>query len=161
MIEPAEPVTAAAPWVPTAWYGRSATVEDGDLSLLWQLEGSRRALPTGFVIVARFYDIGTGMQLRAGEGGVGFAPLDIPVPCDGGLADLLEEAERPDCRFTAVVCTDIDRIDRRIWYAEQIEDELSRAGVALLIADEGINPLPRDVRIRAHHDDQRPGEPAR
>src|SRR5512139_1668175 len=57
---------------------------------------------------------------------------------DGGIADLLAEAESGNARFDAVICESIDRIARRTYYGTLIEHRLERAGIALLAADEPI-----------------------
>jgi DNA invertase Pin-like site-specific DNA recombinase len=68
----------------------------------------------------------------------GHERFSIPVPRDGGIADLLAEAGRPQRRFDAVICEGIDRIARRTYIATQIENQLEQAGVLLLAADEPI-----------------------
>ena len=85
--------------VPVAWVGRTSTddMQDPTLSLPRQLGNSRQALPDGFVIVAHFYDVESGraaMELRGH--GEAHQQFDIPIPRDGGIADLLVEAKRPD-----------------------------------------------------------------
>lgn len=59
-------------------------------------------------------------------------------PRDGGIADLLAEAERPGCRFDIVICESIDRIARRTYIATEIEHRLEQAGVRLIAADEPV-----------------------
>jgi hypothetical protein len=106
-----------------------------------QLESSRSALPSGFVIVAKFYDVESGRNSieRRGTGNA-HQKFDIPIPRDGGIADLLAEAKRPDRRFVAVVCESIERVARTTYFSTKIEYELEQAGIALLAADEGIDP---------------------
>jgi site-specific DNA recombinase len=129
--------------IPVAWLGRTSTddAQDPTLSLPRQLDNSRLALPAGFVIVAHFYDVESGRTALEHRGrGHAHAPLAIPIPRDGGIADLLEEAKRPDRRFVAVVCESIERVARKTYFSTKIEHELEKAGVALLAADEGIDP---------------------
>ncbi|WP_372442235.1 recombinase family protein [Actinomadura violacea] len=64
--------------------------------------------------------------------------MAIPVPRDGGIQDLLEEASRSDRRFDAVICESIDRISRRTYIGTLIENTLEEAGVLLFAADEPI-----------------------
>ena len=129
--------------VPVAWMGRTSTddAQDPTLSLPRQLENSRNALPPGFVIVAKFYDVESGRNTveRRGTGNA-HQRFDIPIPRDGGIADLLAEAKRPDRRFVAVVCESIERVARTTYFSTKIEYELEQSGVALLAADEGIDP---------------------
>jgi DNA invertase Pin-like site-specific DNA recombinase len=63
----------------------------------------------------------------------------VSLARDRGLVDLLAEAKRPDRRFVAVVCTSIDRLARATHMSARIEHELWQAGVASLVADEGIH----------------------
>jgi site-specific DNA recombinase len=71
----------------------------------------------------------SGLQIQVSE-------FDIPIPRDGGIQDLLAEAERADRRFDFVICESIDRIARRTYIATDIENRLERAGIRLLAADE-------------------------
>ncbi|MBT8225622.1 MAG: hypothetical protein HKP61_16860 [Dactylosporangium sp.] len=128
--------------VPVAWVGRTSTddAQDPTLSLPRQLDNARKALPPGFVIVAKFYDVESGRTMVEHRGtGHAHEQFDIPIPRDGSIADLLAEARRPDRRFVAVVCESIERIARVTYFSTKIEYELEQAGVALLAADEGID----------------------
>jgi hypothetical protein len=143
----AEDVTPAV--VPVAWMGRTSTDDQQDptLSLPRQLEACRTALPAQFVIVAKFYDVESGrndLDLRGH--GTKHERLDIPIARDGGIADLLTEAQRPDRRFVAVICESIERVARLSYFSTKIEYELGQAGVVLLASDEGVDAqrvLPR------------------
>ena len=105
-----------------------------------RLDNSRRALPDGFVIVAKFYDVESGRKSAETRGhGRGHEQFYIPIPRDGGIADLLAEAKHPDRRFVAVVCESIERISRSTYVGTKFEHELEHAGVALLAADEGVD----------------------
>ncbi len=129
--------------VPVAWIGRTSTddAQDPTLSLPRQLENSRNALPAGFVIVAKFYDIESGRaNIERRGNGTAHQQFDIPIARDGGIADLLAEAQGADRRFVAVVCESIERVARTTYSSTKIEFELEQAGVALLAADEGIDP---------------------
>jgi site-specific DNA recombinase len=137
------PETLQQAAVPVAWMGRTSTddAQDPTLSLPRQLENSRNALPPGFVIVAKFYDVESGRKSVERRGtGTAHEQFDIPIPRDGGIADLLAEAQRSDRRFVAVVCESIERVARTTYFSTKIEYELEQAGVALLAADEGIDP---------------------
>ena len=140
---PAEepPATTAPCPIPVGWYGRVATDAQANTMLARQLDAARRALPPAYTIVATFYDIGSGRLNPQERGrGLGHHGLELSLPRDGGLCDLLAEASRPERRFHAVVCTSIDRIARPTHLSTQIEHELERAGIALLVAEEGIEP---------------------
>ncbi|HEX5495425.1 MAG TPA: recombinase family protein, partial [Mycobacteriales bacterium] len=124
-----------------AWAGRTSTYDQQDptLSLPRQLRASQYALPDEAVIVAHFYDIESGRKDLAERGhGSAHEQFDIPIPRDGGIADLLAEAERSGRRFDVVICESIDRISRRTHIATEIEHRLDQAGVLLLAADEPI-----------------------
>jgi hypothetical protein len=75
--------------VTVAWMGRTSTddAQDPTLSLPRQLENSRGALPPGFVIVAKFYDVESGRNSveRRGTGNA-HQQFDIPLPRDRGIA---------------------------------------------------------------------------
>ncbi|ANP53636.1 DNA invertase Pin-like site-specific DNA recombinase [Streptomyces griseochromogenes] len=135
--------------VPVAWLGRTSKedVQDPTLSLPRQLRNARAALPPGWLIVAHFYDIESGRTgLHARGKSLAYQNFKIPIPRDGGLTDLLEEAHRPDRRFVAVICESIERVARRTYFGMKIEHELEQAGVALCAADEPIDIGPRAKR---------------
>ena len=90
------------------------------------------------MIVAHFYDVESGrMDLDARGRGHAHEQFDIPIPRDGGIQDLLAEAERPDRRFDSVICESIERTARHTYYGTTIETAGARRG-ALLAADEPI-----------------------
>jgi len=91
------------------------------------------------VIVAFFWDVESG-RLDLDQRGHSDAheQFDVPVPRDGGIADLLDEARQPARRFVAVVCESVDRLSRITQVGTTIEASLEHCGVALLAADEGI-----------------------
>ncbi|XVQ15111.1 recombinase family protein [Spirillospora sp. CA-255316] len=125
-----------------AFAGRVSTEDQQDptLSIPRQLNNCRAVLPEHAVIAAHFYDIESGRKDLASRGrGQGHERFVIPVPREGGIQDLLTEAERPDRRFDAVICESIDRIARRTYIGTLIENRLEEAGVLLLAADEPIN----------------------
>lgn len=122
-----------------AWAGRTSTYDQQDptLSLPRQLRASQLVLPADALIVAHFYDIESGRKDLAARGrGTAHEQFTIPIPRDGGIQELLAEAERPDRRFDVVICESIDRIARRTYIGTEIEHRLERAGVRLLAADE-------------------------
>ncbi len=122
-----------------AWLGRVSTrdMQDPTLSLPRQLGSSQRSLPEGGLIVAHFYDVESGrMDLDIRGGGHAHEQFDLTIPRDGGIQDLLAEAERPDRRFDYVICESIERTARHMYYGTTIEHRLESAGVRLLAADE-------------------------
>lgn len=132
-------VLAASSVIRVAFAGRTSTYDQQDptLSLPRQLRNCHHALPENAVIVVHFYDIESGrMELTARGQGHAHELLQIPIPRDGGIQDLLEEAERPDRRFDVVICEDISRIGRRSYISTEIEHRLEKAGVLLVAADE-------------------------
>jgi len=60
----------------------------------------------------------------------------IPIARDGGIADLLAEAARPDRRFDVVVCESIARVARRAYEGLSVERDLERCEVSLFAANE-------------------------
>ena len=122
-----------------AFAGRTSTYDQQDptLSIPRQLRNCRGALPDTAVIVAHFYDIESGRRDLADRGrGQAHELFNIAVPRDGGIQDLLDEAERPDRRFDVVICEDISRVGRRSYASTEIEHRLEKAGVMLIAADE-------------------------
>ncbi|WP_328410783.1 recombinase family protein [Streptomyces violaceus] len=99
------------------------------------------------MIVAHFYDVESGRkELHERGSSLAHQNFKIPIPRDGSVADLLEEAQRPDRRFAAVICESIERVARRTYFGTKIEYELEQAGVALCTADEPIITGPRAKR---------------
>jgi site-specific DNA recombinase len=134
-----------------AFAGRTSTYDQQDptLSLPRQLRASQAVLPADAVIVAHFYDIESGRKELADRGhGHAHEQFQIPIPRDGGIADLLAEAERPDRRFDIVICESIDRIARRAYIATEIEHRLEMAGVRLVAADEPAMPASGGRRVK-------------
>jgi len=122
-----------------AFAGRTSTYDQQDptLSIPRQLRTCHGVLPDIAVIVAHFYDLESGRKDLADRGrGQAHELFEIPIPRDGGIQDLLEEAERPDRRFDVVICEDISRIGRRSYASTEIEHRLEKAGVMLIAADE-------------------------
>ena len=127
--------------IPVAWLGRVSTDDQQDptLSLPRQLASSRAALPPNMVIVAHFWDIESGRKdLELRGHGTAHEKFNIPIPRDGGIADLIAESTDKKRRFEAVICENIERVARRTYYSTKIEHDLERAGVELLAADEGV-----------------------
>lgn len=137
------PAASAEPSIiRVAFAGRTSTYDQQDpaLSIPRQLRSCHYVLPENAAIVAHFYDIESGRMDLAKRGrGHAHEQFDIPVPRDGGLADLLAEAENPaERRFDVVICEDISRIGRRSYIASEIEHRLEQAGVLLVAADEPV-----------------------
>jgi DNA invertase Pin-like site-specific DNA recombinase len=114
--------------------------QDPTLSLPRQLANCQAALPDGWEITAHFWDIESGRTALERRGrGHAHERIDVPLPRDGGLVDLLAEAEHPRRRFDVVICESIDRIARRTYIGTRIENDLEQAGVRLYAADEPID----------------------
>jgi DNA invertase Pin-like site-specific DNA recombinase len=115
--------------------------QDPTLSLPRQLANCEAALPDGWEITCWFWDIESGRKALEHRGrGHAHEHIEVPVPRDGGLIDLLAEAETRDRRFDVVMCESIDRLARRTYVGTRIEHELEQAGVRLYAADEPIDP---------------------
>lgn len=122
-----------------AFVGRTSTEDrqDPTLSIPRQVGSCRAVLPDHAAIVAYYYDIESGRKALDERGrGHGHERLAIPVPRDGGIQDLLEDASSPRRGFDAVICESIGRIARRTYVGTLIEYRLEEAGVALWAADE-------------------------
>lgn len=134
-----------------AFAGRTSTddLQDPTLSLPRQLRTCQLALPEQAVIVAHFYDIESArMDLAARGRGHAHEMLEIPIPRDGGIHDLLEEAERPDRRFDFVICEDISGIGGRSYISAEVERRFERAGVLLIAPDEPFRLEPTGRRTK-------------
>jgi len=138
---PAEPV-------PVALLARTSTLglQDPLASLSRQVRSCQAWLPLGWYITGYYWDIESGgLDLEDRSQGDAYrAFADAGIPRDGGLADLLTEAQAPLPRFAAVVCEDIERSARDTFNALKLEKELSRQGIPLFATDEpasieGIN----------------------
>ena len=115
--------------------------QDPTLSLPRQLANCEAALTEGWRITAWFWDIESGrIALERRGRGHAHEHIAVPLPRDGGLTDLLAEAEHPGRRFDAVICESIDRLARRTYIGTRIEHDLEQAGVRLYAADEPIDP---------------------
>lgn len=129
--------------VAVAFLARVSTDDQQDptLSLPRQLANCQAAMPAGWRITAYFWDIESGRTALEHRGrGTAHERIDVPLPRDGGLTDLLDEAEHPRRRFDAVICESIDRLARRTYIGTRIEHDLEQLGVRLYAADEPIDP---------------------
>ena len=130
---PAEPV-------PVAFLGRTSTLEmqDPRASLRRQLRSSQEWLPPGWFIAAVYWDVESGgLDLEARSQGDAYRQFaDAGIPRDGGLADLLTDAQSPVPKFAAVICEDIERSGRDTFNALKLEKKLSRNGIPLFATDE-------------------------
>jgi site-specific DNA recombinase len=134
-------MTASQDRVPVAFLGRTSTLvlQDPEASLRRQARACAGKLPAGWEITAWFWDVESGgLDLDARGHGTGHHGIDPGIPRDGGMADLLAEAQSPAPRFAAVVCEDIERSARDTFSALQLEKELARQGVPLFATDEPI-----------------------
>jgi site-specific DNA recombinase len=100
--------------------------QDPTISIPRQLRTCQNVLPDGAMIVAYFYDVESGRKDLAERGrSRSHELMAIPIPRDGGIQDLLAEAESGQARFDAVICESVDRIARRTYYGTLIEHRLS------------------------------------
>ncbi|MFG3253674.1 recombinase family protein [Streptomyces sp. NPDC048172] len=135
------PTTLLRGEVRAAWVGRTSTEEQQDprQSMIRQLERARSALPEAWVLVCHFYDVESGrLELEARGHGTHYERFNIPIARDGGIADLLTEAQHPDRRFDVVICESTSRVARRMYENLTVERALERAGVPLFAWNEPI-----------------------
>jgi DNA invertase Pin-like site-specific DNA recombinase len=133
-----------------AWMGRTSDdeVQDPTISLPRQLRAVPAAMSDGMEIVLHFWDIETSRkELDARGSSNAWRQFDVPIPRDGGIADLLAEARDPLRRFDAVICESIDRIARLTYQSTKIEHDLEQLGIPLLAADEPITRSAQTGRI--------------
>lgn len=121
-----------------AFYGRVSTEDNQDptLSLPRQLHNCKEGIERiGGLIVAHYYDIESGGSDFASRGsGKNLSGFDIPIPREGGLLDLLEDARSGG--LEVVVCESINRFARNPAVTFRCEEELRDAGVKLWAVDE-------------------------
>jgi DNA invertase Pin-like site-specific DNA recombinase len=141
-LRPAPAATASTPQViRVAVLARTSTDDQQDptLSIPRQYGNCERALMPNMQIVLVFYDVESSRKELARRGSsTAWRKFNIPIRRDGGIADLLAEANSPERRFDVVLCESIDRIARFTYQGTQIEHDLELAGVPLLAADEPI-----------------------
>jgi site-specific DNA recombinase len=115
--------------------------QDPTLSLPRQYANCDAVLPDEWEITVMFWDIESGRKDLAHRGhGDAHERIAVPLHRDGGLAELLAEAEHPGRRFDVVLCESIDRLARRTYIGTHIEHQLEQLGVRLFAADEPIDP---------------------
>jgi site-specific DNA recombinase len=122
-----------------AFLGRTSAedVQDPSISIPRQLRKCvDETTPKGFAIVAHYWDVESGrMDLDTrGISGDDWSRLNVPVPRDGGIQDMLRAAARGE--FDGVIVESIDRVSRMTVDSTQIERDLKRLGVSLYAADE-------------------------
>ena len=136
----AAPAAVPADPVPVAFLGRTSTLEmqDPRASLRRQLRSSQQWLPPGWFIAAYYWDVESGgLDLEARSQGDAYRQFtDAGIPRDGGMADLLTEAQSPIPKFAAVICENIERSGRDTFNALKLEKKLSRNGIPLFATDE-------------------------
>jgi DNA invertase Pin-like site-specific DNA recombinase len=133
-----------------AWMGRTShdEVQDPTISLPRQLRACHAVLSEDMEIGLHFWDVETSRKdLDARGSSTAWKNFDIPIPRNGGIADLLAEAQRPDRRFDGVICESIDRIARLTYQSTKIEHDLEQLGVPLIAADEPVMRSSRTGRI--------------
>jgi site-specific DNA recombinase len=133
-----------------AWMGRTSDdeVQDPTISLPRQLRSCQAVLGDDMEIGLFFWDVETSRKDLAARGSsTAWRKFDIDIPRDGGIADLLAEARRPDRRFDGVICESIDRIARLTYQSTKIEYDLEQLGIPLIAADEPIMRSARTGRI--------------
>lgn len=127
--------------VRVAFLGRTSTEDQQDprQSMIRQYDNCRAALPEAWVIVAHFYDVESGrMDLDARGRGEDYGRFSIPIARDGGITDLLAEAQEAGRRFDVVICESVSRVARRAYEGLTVERALERHEVVLFASNEPI-----------------------
>ena len=142
------PASASAEPVPVAILARTSTrmLQDPYASLSRQVRACQAWLPPGWYVAGYYWDVESGsIDLEDRSQGEAYQQfMKAGIPRDGGMADLLAEAQAPLPRFAAVICEDIERSARDTFNALKLEKKLSRQGIPLFATDEpasieGIN----------------------
>jgi site-specific DNA recombinase len=127
--------------VRVAFLGRTSTEDQQDprQSMIRQYDNCRSALPEAWVIVAHFYDVESGrMDLDARGRGEDYGRFAIPIARDGGVTDLMIEAQEAGRRFDVVICESVSRVARRAYEGLTVERALERCDVVLFASNEPI-----------------------
>jgi site-specific DNA recombinase len=121
-----------------AYFGRTSTddAQDPSLSIPRQLTSCETVIrPLGDEVIAHYWDIESGRKsLDIRGNGADGSSLNVAVPRDGGINELLRDAAKG--RFDAVIVESIDRLSRMTADSTRVEQELERLGVGLFAADE-------------------------
>ncbi|MFI7550779.1 hypothetical protein ACIBQ2_13605 [Micromonospora sediminimaris] len=120
-----------------AFYGRTA--DAGDLATATRVLGGQyqqcvSVLPDG-AITAAFSDLGRRPDYRRAPASL-FLDHEREISRDGGLDDLLTEANRPERRFDFVISTDVHRLSRHGATSTVLLRTLAVAGIEFLHAPE-------------------------
>ncbi len=117
-----------------------------------QITSTREWLPPGFYVAGYYWDVESGALDLEQRGHGSYEQFTAQgIPRDGGLADLLAEAQSPQPRFAAVVVEDIERASRDFYNSVKLERQLSDQGIPLFATDEpaditGVNPTTLLIR---------------
>jgi hypothetical protein len=96
-------------------------------------------LEPGEQFVAYYWDVESGMlppELRGLGSAEMYAALEVPTPRDGGLQDLIEQAE--PLGITHALAERSDRVARAMLTSLTVEHELERSGVEVVYANEPV-----------------------
>ncbi|MDG4793715.1 hypothetical protein [Micromonospora sp. WMMD1082] len=120
-----------------AFYGRTA--EASDLATATRVLGGQyqrcvSVLPDG-AITAVFSDLGTRPDYQRTPASL-FLDTEREISRDGGLNDLLTEANRPARRFDFVISTDVHRLSRHTTTSTVLLRTFAVAGIEFLHAPE-------------------------
>ncbi len=120
-----------------AFYGRTAEASDLATAALvvgGQYQQCVSVLPDG-AITAVFSDLGTRPDYRRALASL-FLDNEREISRDGGLDDLLTEANRPDRRFDFMISIDVHRLSRDTATRTALLRMLAVAGIEFLHAPE-------------------------
>ncbi|MFI9644500.1 hypothetical protein ACIG87_31395 [Micromonospora sp. NPDC051925] len=120
-----------------AFYGRAAEASDLATAALvvgGQYQQCVSVLPDG-AITAVFSDLGTRPDYRRAPANL-LLDNEREISRDGGLDDLLTEANRPERRFDFVISTDVHRLSRHRATRTALLRTLAVAGIEFLHAPE-------------------------
>jgi hypothetical protein len=124
-----------------AFVGRVSTKDNQDptTSIPRQVSLASERLEDGEEFAAYFYDVESGMlppELRSLGSAQMYDALAIPVRRDGGVQELLDQAEHRG--ITHVIAERSDRVARAMLTSLTVEHELEKLGVEVVYANEPI-----------------------
>ena len=125
----------------SVFVGRVSTKDNQNpaTSIPRQVVSASARLEPGEQFVAYYWDVESGMlppELRGLGSAEMYAALDVPTPRDGGLQDLVEQAEQ--LAVTYALAERSDRLARAMLTSLTVEQELERRGVEVVYANEPV-----------------------
>ncbi|MFE7462435.1 recombinase family protein [Nocardiopsis terrae] len=123
----------------SAFVGRVSTKDNQDpsSSIPRQVASASACLDEGETFVGYWWDVESGMlppELRGLGDTNTYQALQVPVPRDGGLNELLDRAA--ELGITRIIAESSDRVARAMLTSLTVEHQMDRAGIEVVYANE-------------------------